>query len=49
MDDRAMLPSIERVTHVECTQIYDADHDLLADNPAAVADLIEQRAGSGTW
>jgi pimeloyl-ACP methyl ester carboxylesterase len=33
------------MTDVEGAQIPDAGHYLLADNPAAVADLIEQHAG----
>jgi pimeloyl-ACP methyl ester carboxylesterase len=36
------------MTHVEGAQIPEAGHYLLADNPEAVADLIEQHAGSGT-
>jgi len=36
------------MTHVEGAQIPEAGHYLLADNPAAIADLIEQQAGSNT-
>jgi hypothetical protein len=35
------------MTHGEGTQIYDAGHDLLADNPEAVAYLKEQEAVRG--
>ncbi len=39
---------VKGMTHVEGAQIPDAGHYVLADNPAAVADLIEQHAGIGT-
>ena len=35
------------MTNVESAQIPDAGHYLLADNPGAVAELIEQHAGNG--
>jgi pimeloyl-ACP methyl ester carboxylesterase len=36
------------MTHVEGARIPDAGHYVVTDNPDAVADLIEQHAGSGT-
>ena len=50
----ALLPTFldgyraKGMTRVEGAQIPDASHYLLSDNPTAVADLIEQKAGSGT-
>lgn len=49
----ALLPTFvegyraKGMTHVESARIPDAGHYLLADNPEAVADLIEQHGGSG--
>ena len=48
----ALLPTFvegyraKGMTHVESARIPDAGHYLLADNPEAVADLIERSAGN---